>query len=94
MLPTDSTEAFYYYYYNCYRFTAPWTVSGTTRVSLYQKGKTNVDLLEQEIVNGSGISWDMQICTLPQTDNHASIPALSFLQPGCPSSTQPTASKH
>jgi len=27
----------------------------------------------------------MQICTSPQTDNHASIPPLSFLQAGCPS---------
>jgi len=27
-----------YYYYN--RFTAPWTLSGTTHVSRYQKGKT------------------------------------------------------
>jgi len=26
-------------------------------VSQYQKSKTNLDLLEQEIVNGSGISW-------------------------------------
>jgi len=26
-------------------------------VSWYQKGKTSLDLLEQEIVNGSGISW-------------------------------------
>jgi len=41
------------YYYNC--FTAPWTLSRTTRVSWYQKGKTNLDLLEQEIVSGSGI---------------------------------------
>jgi len=37
-----------------------WNLSGTTRVSRYQKdktskGKTNVDLLEQEIVSGSGI---------------------------------------
>jgi len=37
-------------------FYAPWTVSGTTRVSRYQKGKTNLDLLEQETVSGSGIS--------------------------------------
>jgi len=37
-----------HYYYN--RFTAPWTVSGTTRVSRYQEGKTNLALLEQEIV--------------------------------------------
>jgi len=32
-------------------------LSGTTRVSRYQKGKTSLDLLEQEIVSGSGIIW-------------------------------------
>jgi len=37
-------------------------MSGTTWVSRYQKGKTrkvkaNLDLLEQEIVSGSGICW-------------------------------------
>jgi len=26
-------------------------------VRRYQKGKTNLDLLQEEIVNGSGISW-------------------------------------
>jgi len=44
------------YYYYCYHFTTPWIVSETTRVSRYQKGKTNLDLLEQETVSGSGIS--------------------------------------
>jgi len=39
-----------------------WNMSGTTQVSRYQKGKTrkvknNLDLLEQEIVSGSGICW-------------------------------------
>jgi len=39
-----------------------WNLSGTTQVSWYQKGKTkkvktNLDLLEQEIVSGSGICW-------------------------------------
>jgi len=39
-----------------------WNLSGTTWVSRYQKGKTrkvktNLDLLEQEIVSGSGICW-------------------------------------
>jgi len=56
------------------------------RVSWYQKGKTNLDLLEQETMSGSGISW--AICKSaphPLTDNHASIPPLSFLQAGCPS---------
>jgi len=28
-----------------------------TRVSLYQKSKTNLDILEQETMSGSGISW-------------------------------------
>jgi len=31
-------------------------LSRTTRVSRYQKGKTNLDLLEQETASGSGIS--------------------------------------
>jgi len=54
-------------------------------MSQYQKGTTNLDLLEQEIVSGSCIMGHMQICTLPQTINHASIPPLSFLQARCPS---------
>ena len=33
------------------------TLSGTSRVSWYQKGKTNLDLLEQKTVRGSGNSW-------------------------------------
>jgi len=44
----------YYYNYSC--FTALWTLSGTTRVSRYQKGKTNLDSLEQEIASGNGIN--------------------------------------
>ena len=45
------------------------------------EGKTNLDLLEQEIVSGSGITWAIcKICTLTQTHNHASISPLSFLQ--------------
>jgi len=32
---------------------------GCTQVSRYQKGKTNLDLLEQEIVSGRGIRWDI-----------------------------------
>jgi len=35
---------------------ALWILSGTIRMSWYQKGNTNLDLLEQEIVSGSGIS--------------------------------------
>ena len=57
-----------------------WNMSGSTRVSRYQKGKTkkvktNLDLLEQEIVSVSGICW--AICkSAPHADNHANIPPL------------------
>jgi len=55
-------------------------------VSQYQKGKTNLDFTE---ARDSEWQWhqlgQMQVCTLPQTDNHASTTPLSFLQAGCPS---------
>ena len=50
-----------------------WNMSGTTCVSRYQKGKTrqvktNLDLLEQETVSGSGIYWAIcKVCTSSQT---------------------------
>ena len=60
--------------------------SRTTRVSRYQKGKTNLDFTDTR-----DSEWQrhqlghMQVCTSLQTDNHASTPPLSFLQAGCPS---------
>jgi len=69
--------------------------SGTTRVSRYQKGKTNLDFTE-----GRDSEWQwhqlghMQVCTLLQTDNHASTPPLSFYRLDTIPATQPTASKH
>ena len=62
-------------------------LSGTTQVSRYQKGKTNLDFTE---ARDSGWQWHqlgyMQVCTSLQTDNHTSSPPLScFLQAGCPS---------
>jgi len=61
--------------------------SGTTRLSQYQKGKTNLDFTE---ARASELQWHqlghMQICTSLQTDNHASTTPLKFfLQAGCPS---------
>ena len=60
--------------------------SGTTWVSRYQKGKTNLDFTE---ARDSEWQWHqlgyMQVCTSLQTDNHASTPPLSFLQAECPS---------
>jgi len=61
-------------------------LSWTTRVSRYQKCKTNLDFTE---ARDSEWQWQqlghMQVCTSLQTDNHASTPPLSFLQAGCPS---------
>ena len=61
-------------------------LSGTTQLSQYQKGKTNLDFTEAR-----DSEWQrhqlgrMQVCTSLQTDNHTSTPPLSFLQAGCPS---------
>ena len=59
---------------------------GTTRVSQYQKGKTNLDFTE---ARDSEWQWHqlghMQVCISLQRDNHNNTPPLSFLQAGCPS---------
>jgi len=56
-------------------------------VSWYQKGKTNLILLKQETVSGSGISWAM--CKPAPRSRQITMPAphhsKSFLQAGCPS---------
>jgi len=60
--------------------------SGTTRVSRYQKCRTNLDFTE---ARDNEWQWHqlgpIQVCTLLHTDNHTSIPPFSFLQAGCPS---------
>ena len=67
-------------------------LSGTTRVSLYHKGKTNLDFTE---ARDSEWQWHqlghMQVCILLQTNNHTGTPPLSFLQAGC-TSFRPTNS--
>jgi len=74
-------------------------MSGSTRVSRYQKGKTkkvktNLDLLEQEIVSGSGICWAIYASLHPMqtttTTSHHSV----FYRPDALPDAQPTASKH
>ena len=61
-------------------------LSGTTQVSRYQKGKTDLDFTEARDSEWQWHQLDhMQVCTSLQTDNHASTPPLSFLQAGCPS---------
>ena len=52
-------------------------LSGTTRVSRYQKGKTDLGFTDAK---DSEWQWHqlgrMQVCTSLQTDNHASNPPL------------------
>jgi len=58
-------------------------------------GKTNLGLLEQEIVSGSGISWD--ICKYAPRLIHITLPAPHhsvFYRPDALPATQSTASKH
>jgi len=66
--------------------------SGTTRVSWYQKGKTNLDFTG---ARDSEWQWHqlrhMQVCTLLQTDIHATTPPLCFFtgrMPFLPSNQQ------
>ena len=70
-------------------------LSGTTQVSQYQKGKTNLDFTE---ARDSEWQWHplgrMQVCTSLQMDNHATTRPLSFLQAVCPSCRPTTSSNH
>jgi len=72
--------------HNTHTHTFNGPLSGTTWVSRYQKGKTNLDFTE---ATDSEWQWHqlshMQVCTSLQTDNNASTPPLSFLQARCPS---------
>jgi len=58
-------------------FSGP--LSGTTQVSRYQKGKTNLDFSGARDIE---CQWHqlghMQVCTSLQTDNHASTSLLKF----------------
>jgi len=67
-------------------------------VGRYQKGKTNLHFTE---ARDSEWQWHqlgglghMQICTLLQTNNHASTRPLSFYRPDALPAAQPTVSKH
>ena len=71
-------------------FNSP--LSGTTWVSRYQKGKTNLDFSE---ASGSGISWAICKSASPSKQITTLAPHRSvFLQADALPATQPTASKH
>jgi len=88
--PANALDIYVYYFTNAAKHTQTHTFNGplsaTTRVSRYQKGKTNLDFTG---ATDSEWQWHqlghMQVFTSLQTDNHASTPPLSFLQAGCPS---------
>jgi len=69
----QKVKSYFYCYYNYNHFTVLWILSGTTRVSLYQAGKTNLDLLQQEIVSDNGISW--AICKCAPRPRQITMPA-------------------
>jgi len=70
-------------------FYGPWTSSGTTQVSWYQKGKTRK--VQPIWIYWSNRQWVAVASARPYAnlhlapDNHASILPRSFLQAGCPS---------
>jgi len=70
---------------------------GTTQVSRYQKGKTNLDFTEARDSECQR-QWHqlehMQVCTSLQKGNHVSTPPLSFYRPDALPAAQPTVSKH
>jgi len=75
-----------------------WNLSGTTRVSRYQKGKTrktktNLDLLEQEIVSGSGICWAICKFASHPRQPHQHPTTQFFYRPDALPAAQPTVSQ-
>jgi len=70
-------------------------LSGTTRVSRYQKVKAIWILLKQETVSGSGISW--AVCKSASRCRQITMPAPHhsvFYRPDALPVAQPTASKY
>ena len=70
-------------------------LSGTSTVSRYQKGKTNLDFTEAREVSGSGISW--AICKSAPRSRQITMPVphhSGFYRLDALPAAQPTASKH
>jgi len=75
--PRQNYVAIFTKHTHAHLFNGPF--SGTTRVSQYQKVKTDLDFTE---ARDNEWKWHklghMQVCASLQTDNHASTPPLSF----------------
>ena len=87
-LHSSITPSLFYSRLKTHSFNGPF--SGTTQVSRYQKGKTNLDFTE---ARGSECQWHqlghMQVCTSLQTDNHASTHHSVFYRPDALPAAQP-----
>jgi len=79
-----------------------WNLSGTTRVSRYQKGKTRKGKNQSGFTGARDSEWQwhllgyMQVCTSSKTTtptSHHSVFYRPDALPGLPAA-QPTASKH
>jgi len=83
MLKNGAFVGYGYYRTHTHPFNSP--LSGTTQVSRYQKGKTNLDFTG---ARDSEWQWHqlghMQVCTSLQTDNHASTSLLKFFTGSMP----------
>jgi len=67
--------------------------SGTTQVSLYQKGKTNLDFTEARVAVASAGPY-ASLHLAPDRQPHQHPTTLFFNRPDALSAAQPTASKH
>jgi len=91
----DKLHQVYIHLYSTHTHAFNGLLTGTTRMSRYQKGKTNVDFTE---ARHSEWQWHqlgrMQVCTSLHTDNYASTPPLFFCRPDAFPAAQPIVSKH
>jgi len=76
-----------------------WNLSGTTRVSRYQKGKTRKGKNQSGFTGARDSEWQwhllgyMQVCASSQTTTPTSHHSV-FYRPDALPAAQPTASKH
>ena len=71
----------------CYTHTHPFNgpLSGTNRVSRYQKGKTNLDFTEsKKTVSGSGISWAICMSASRNRETTTQVPHHSVFKDPMP----------
>jgi len=88
---TMAESVHYWIISNTHPFNGP--LSRTTRVSPYQKGKTNLDFTEARDSEWHQMGH-MQVCISLQTDNHARTHHSVFYRPDALLAAQPTMSKH